>query len=519
MSKPNIDLVSQACISFDALNSINVAQPVARKDTTEEVQDVGDTLHLRRWESAKTHRWNSETWKYAYGDHINIDLKYDLETLRARTSYEIQNNPIVEGVIRTHEIDVVGKEGPELEVQSEDKEFNQLVEDGWKQVYEDPCPSKCVKGPELIRLMIRQFWGFGESILQEVTYRRRLSSITIGVEPVYPKRLNTPPEHASDPKVNMGIRFDDKWAPAQYYIWADNPTANLINTTQEYNPVPADMINHVFERHEPGQVRGIPWLSPDLQTVADIRDYDKYVMMSAKHAAARSVYWYTDNPEVPHIPMTAGETYSIAFGMQECGPPGWKPAMLDPTQPSAQYVPFRNERLRELGRPVCMPLMVVLLSSADSNFASAHYDGQVYMRALSALQSFIDRNTLNWILERIVFELYLQRIVTKIPKRFAFEWTWPVAPYVNPKDAYDALRAQLEDGTRSYSDVLSQYGLRLEKTIQTRKRDIQALQEAGLPELPVNVGNIKPQLEPQSSSSEQSQRKTKAKVSTGAENG
>ena len=161
--------------------------------------------------------------------------------------------------------------------------------------------------------------------------------------------------------------------------------------------------------------------------------------------------------------------------------------MLTPTQPAAEYRSYRHERLRELGRPVCMPLMAVLLSSADSNFASAHYDGQVYMRALEWLQCLISRKSLDKYVKKIAMELELSRVV-RVPRQWNTSWTWTKPPYVNPKQMYDALRAQLEDGTASYSDVLAFYGRDEETTIAARARTQALLESAGLPSLPVNYG-------------------------------
>src|SRR5687768_2173239 len=74
---------------------------------------------LRRWEAAETNRLNRTHWRNATGAPINEDLSGDLRTLRARCRYESYNNPIVEGVIGTHQVDLVGVQGPTLQVRSD----------------------------------------------------------------------------------------------------------------------------------------------------------------------------------------------------------------------------------------------------------------------------------------------------------------------------------------------------------------------------------------------------------------
>lgn len=460
--------------------------------------DAGDGYRLRRWDSAETNRLNASQWKKAHGEHINRDLLEQLETLRARSSYESQNNPFVEGVINTHCVDVVGETGPALDIDSDDKKFNEEVKLGWEEFANDMSPSGNVQLPDEIKLWVRQLWVYGEYFNQETSYldRENLNGKTplrFSIQSIYPKRIDTPVEHINDERVLMGVRFNSNDRPIQYYKRVDNPARNPYRYGGiAYDPIDADMMNHVFERLEVGQVRGVPWLASSLQVISDLRKHDEYVLEAAKSAAAQGIVWHTNHPDSVFQPVPDGTCYSLEKGVQTYAPAGWQPSMIEATQPTAVYQAFRHERLRELGRPVGMPLMVVLLSSADSNFSSAHYDGQIYMRFLGALQRFIERQTLNLFLRKVVAELLFIKRIKSIPPLWKSKFTWPKAPYVNPKDMYDALRAMLEDGTASYPDVLAAYGRDEETVIATRKRTNERLKEAGLPELPVNEGNKKP---------------------------
>ncbi len=451
------------------------AEPVMRKQD----RNAGP-VHVRRWDAAQTDRLNRDMWASAHGYSINYDLSLDLETLRARSTFECANNPMVEGVINTHAVDVVGKCGPSLQVQSDDAEFNELVEDAFAEFFEMPDPTGRLSGPEMLKLWVRLLWVAGEFINQEVTVDRGQTGLTsLGVTCIHPRLLTTPPHMAGDPNVLFGIRTRDG-KPVTYYFQREaDPT--VYNIVTEHTPVPADMIQHRFMVTEPHQARGYPWLASSLQVIADLRDYKKHVMTAARNAAAQGVFWYADHPDADYLQVN--EVVEIQHGMQQTGPPGWKPAMMQPTQPTSEFKTYVHERLRELGRPVNMPLMMVLLSSADSNFSSAHYDGQIYIRGIQSLQSYIERLCLNLFLKKLVRELQLSRRVTP-PRRYNPMWTWPVPPYVNPKQMYEALRGQLEDGTAAYSDVLGAYGRNLEETIRKRQRENEMLAEADLPPLP-----------------------------------
>lgn len=462
---------------------------IGRRDPVVEGADL-ETINVRRWESAATHRLNACHWQNAHGNSINEDLAQDLETLRARSHWERYQNPMVEGVIVTHQTDVVGQEGPRLQIQSDDERFNEAVEEWWAIVYNEPDPTGRLSGPELLRLWIDSLWVNGEYLNEEVTYSREPGHpVTLGIHTFDARRLETPPEFANDPDVSFGIRLQTNMnTPTVYYKRTRESRGNLYDAPfrYEYDPLPADMVQHVYRMSEPDQLRGYPWLSPSLNVIADIRQADRYVMESVKNAAANSMYWWSNHPDA-EFQDKDGVEQSIEPGTAKFIGGGWQPAMLTPTQPAAEYRAYRHERLRELGRPVCMPLMAVLLSSADSNFASAHYDGQVYMRALEWLQSLISRKSLDKYVKKVAMELELSRVV-RTPRQWNIRWTWPKPPYVNPKQMYDALRAQLEDGTASYSDVLAFYGRDEETTIAARARTQALLEAANLPALPVNYG-------------------------------
>jgi hypothetical protein len=57
------------------------------------------------------------------------------------------------------------------------------------------------------------------------------------------------------------------------------------------------------------------------------------------------VYWYTDHPDANYIEVN--ETTDIERRTQTTGPPGWKPAMLNPTQPATNYIAYRPSASRD----------------------------------------------------------------------------------------------------------------------------------------------------------------------------
>lgn len=466
-----------------------------RRPATESVQLPG-SQSVRRWESALTSRLNKAHWACVNewtGHSINDDLHADLATLTARCTYEIANNPMVEGVVATHSSDVAGRNGPRLQVFSENDEYNEAIESAVAEFLRMPDVSGQITGPEMIRLWIRQLWSHGSFVNQWVSTRRE-NPFELALRFIDPRRLQTPPGLASDPNVAFGIRYSDPdYKPETYYVRkARQFGGGSTYQSEDYSSLPAEVVQHRYLKYEPDQLTGVPLMAVALDPIADIRDYDGEVMTAAQQAASSAVYWYTLDPAAGYVALSPDDTIPITRGTQQAGPPGWQPAMLQPTQPHAMYSEYRHERLRELGRAVHMPLMKILLSSEKQNFASAHYDDQVYVRAgVQGYQGWIEQTTLDPIARQIELEVRLALGIPQ-PAEVRHKWSWAVPPYVNPKDTYEALRMQLEDGTATYADVLEAYGRDVQTTVEERERINDVLEEHNLPPLPANVGSFQP---------------------------
>jgi lambda family phage portal protein len=452
---------------------------------------------LRRWEAADTNRLNKAQWQNAHGQTINVDLLNHLEPLRARAALEVSRNPTLEGVINTFCTDVVGRNGPTLQVQSDDPAYNAALEQVWKDWFCEPDLRRIQGGVDILRSCVRGLWINGEFLLQKVTATAAAtaaapSPIAMRLKSIHPRRLATAPELAGDASMVMGVRQTFDGEPLEYSIGQPIPFGAFLIYTGKFSQVPARDVIHRFMVIEEDQARGVPWLATPLQAVADLRDYDAQVLDAARQAADQAVYWYTDHPDANYIEVN--ETTDIERRTQTTGPPGWKPAMLNPTQPATNYIAYRSERQSEMGRPVGMPLMMIRLDSSGHNYSSARFDGQIYLRGLEALEGWLERRTLNGLVRDVEAEARLYAAMNprwmyaaalrRRPARVDLAWTWPKPPHVDPTKEGTAERIGLENGTLPYSDALAARGSDLETVIAKRKRENQMLADAGLPPLP-----------------------------------
>lgn len=411
---------------------------------------------IRRFEQANTDRLNKAMWTFAHGQSINVDLFESLLPLQARCEWEKIHNALVYGAIETLACDIFGHEGPTLRVLSASKKFNDTVEKAWRDAWEMPDPNGRVSGIDNAYTWIRNLCTSG-SFVNLFALTDRDTKAKFGWKSVHCRRMNTPANLASGPDIAFGQKLTRDGKPLEYYFQKHSKLGVGLFDSTEYDTVPAKLVQHRYVLHEPEQLTGFPWLTSCLDTVANLRQYDHFVMQAAKLAANSAQSLETSNPELAVDPA---DLTNVVLDWEptsvNIAPKGWKWVSHMSTQPGAQYVEFRHERLRELGLSMGMPLMMVLLSSADSNFASAHYDGAVYMRRIKALQHWISLRTLKGLLGQIITELRFAGL--GVPADYQISWAWPMPPYVNPEKQRKADRIDLEDGTTSVPHLISERG-------------------------------------------------------------
>jgi lambda family phage portal protein len=461
-------------------------------------QEAAKDWTLRRFEAAETNRLNKSQWQKVHDQSINADLLSDLTTIRSRATAEAARNPIVEGVIFTFCTDVVGPNGPTLQVISDDdadEDWCDALEAVSADFWKNPEISGKLDGVELMRLWVRGLWTAGEFLAQKTTASRP-GAIGLRLKTIAPRRLHTPALLAGEPDVIMGIRQTREGEPVEYLISDPRRFGAFMVETGAFTPVPAAMVIHRFLVIEEDQARGVPWLTTSLQSTADGRDYDAQVLDAVRQAADQAVLLYTEHPTRRSWKSTNPRRSSA--GRMSTLPPGWKPFSFQPTQPTTNYIEYRADRHSEIGRPVNMPQMMVRLDSSGHNYSSARFDGQIYLRGLQYVQGWLARRTLNPLTDDVRREAQLyaaankrweHSVLAQKPKgRITYQWTWPVPPHVDPQKEGNGERINMENGTLAFTDACANNGTDEDTQIQKYKRTLKKFQKAGVPVPPVITG-------------------------------
>jgi lambda family phage portal protein len=435
----------------------------------------------RDWKAVNGDEPSMSHWRKATGMPINSILLNSLDQLIDRSLYESRANPIVDGTINSHGTDVVGPNGPTLQVLSTDSNWAKKAESIWREVSESIDGSGELSLAELLKQDVRSLWTTG-GILSQYVYdedaptvvKQRLNPLSC--QSLYSGRFNMD-------DTLLGIKRNKLGRPVSYYILEYGINVTAFNFKINPIEIPARDIQHVYYKYEPRQWRGYPWLSSCLQALAELDEYDTAVLDAAKVAAMMAVLFYNIQDSVEAQDDPPGFELKRMSAIKV--PPGWQPLELNGNQPTATHGEFKRDKIRDLGRTVGMPLMSIQRDASNHNYSSARFDGQGYSRANESIQSFLAHKRINPFVLLVLTEAMLKRqLPYRNPMDVAKElsWIWPQPPHVDPVKEAMAQRINMENKTLSPQRACLANNVDFETICDEWKKANEILKKNGLPE-------------------------------------
>jgi len=436
----------------------------------------------RSYEAAKTTRVNRKHWLDALGGEADKTILPALATLRNRSRYEIRNNGYAEGMVETHVADVVGPNGPSLEIESDDEAWNQAAEQFLSEYFTYCDASGVDEFVEQLKLGVRQLWECGEIFAQKITDPESGTPVRMRVLVIEPDRVATPGGFEGQDGVRGGVKVNANSRPIEYYVLKQHPgSLSYLASPSSFDTVPARDMIHVFRRNRPGQTRGVPWLAPVLDDFGHLRDYDTDTMLAARMAAMLAAYAYTDNPDVEFddletdLPIWNLEPATLSFL-----PHGWKMSQLKPEHPSTQYKDFKHEKLAGIGRVVGMPYLKIAADAAGHNYSSARLDDQGYWDIVETIQSFLSRRLCNRIALPVLQEAWLSCALGPPPVAWKATWVWNQRKHVDPLKEEQASILRLASGTTTWAAECMARGRDWRDVFKQLKKEMAFAAEQGL---------------------------------------
>lgn len=241
-------------------------------------------LVVAKFDSAKTTPENRKHWANADGLSPNAAINPEVRrVLRNRARYEVANNAYAKGIVLTLANDTIGT-GPRLQMLTDDAEANARIEDAFERW------SRAVDLPGKLRTMRMARAESGEAFALLVSNPAVVSPVSLDLKLIEADQVCTPLLRRGRNDEIDGIALDQWGNPSAYRVLKRHPGDSGVFRTPiddltAYDTFPASSVVHYFRPDRPGQLRGIPDITPALPLFAQLRRYTLATIAAAETAA------------------------------------------------------------------------------------------------------------------------------------------------------------------------------------------------------------------------------------------
>ena len=433
-----------------------------------------------KYDAANTTLDNLKHWSRADGLSASAANSPDVRrVLRNRSRYEVANNSYARGITLTLANDVVGT-GPRLQMLTADPNANRIVEQEFMAWVD------AVGLPEKLRTMRLARVSDGESFGLLTSNERVDTPVKLDLRLIEADQVASPTLAQDTNRYVDGIQFDADGNPISYDVLREHPGDVTFSVDEEFDSIPASAVLHYFRCDRPGQIRGIPDITPALPLFAQLRRFTLAVLAAAETAADFAGILYTDAPANGEADAAEPfEPIELEKRMLLTMPGGWKMAQMKSEQPSTTYAEFKKEILNEIARCLNMPFNVAAGNSSGYNYASGRLDHQTYFKSIRVEQTqlarvVLDRILIAWLREAILIENYLPNSLRTLDSTFEHQWFWDGHEHVDPAKEANAQKIRLANHTTTLAIEFARQGRDWETELKQRSKELSLMRELGL---------------------------------------
>lgn len=413
-----------------------------------------------RYDAAQTNSENQNHWGAT--DALSARAAHSPSVrriLRVRARYEVANSPLAQSIVKRKADFVVGT-GPRLQIKTRDREFNRFVE------------------AEFIRWSIatrfaRKLWQMcfckpmnGEALAIFFTNPSLRHRVKLDLRTIETDQLANP-RAGFDDNGSDGVIFDDFGNPAGYTILRQHPGDLFMRglMPNDYDTYRADDVLHWFDADRPGQIRGVPQITPSLGLFAMRRRYLNAVVAAAETAADLAVLLKTQAPPETDDNAAAAEPFDLLDIVQRqmmVLPEGMDATAFKGDQPQTTLDMFDAVLIREIARCMNMPYGIAAGDSSSYNFASGKLDHLPWFKTVAIEQDAIEDTIANptfdrWYAEARRISGYLPMSLTGDDETPPHQWFWDGQDLLDPREA-GAKATGLSSGFETHGRLFARRG-------------------------------------------------------------
>lgn len=354
---------------------------------------------------------------------------------------------------------------------------------------------------DLERAAMGQIFEAGECFIRKHYARFGSSRIPLALELIEPERLAhefvEPGAGDARGEVRMGIEVDAFGRALAYWVRRYHPGDIRMHhgAADRYERVPAADMYHLRIVDRWPQTRGEPWLHSVLRKIDEMNEYT-----GSEVAAARASSYYFATIKTPDEPggLADEEEEGTEQNVMNIEPltiqelkPGEELEFHQPNRPNAALDPFMRHMLREVAAGCGVSYESLSRDYSQSNYSSSRLALLDDRDMWKVVQQWWIRNFRMPLHAAWLQQAVLARALDSVPpSQYAVEpskfeavhfkprgWSW-----VDPTKEVNAYKEAIKAGLTTITDVIAATagGLDIEDVINTRKRELQMLSDAGI---------------------------------------
>lgn len=401
-------------------------------------------------------------------------LKSQLRTLQQRSRDLARNNSYVKKYIKVVSSNVIGDTGVLLQNRAKDPSgkldilANRLIEDAW---YIWGKKGNCDVTTQLSwldvqRLVMETVVRDGECFVRIVRgYDNKYNFALQIIESDYIE-VTYKEEKLSNGNIKRnGIEYNQWGKPIAYYI--DEYEGQIKTHTTK---IPASEIIHIYYKERSTQNRGIPWITPVIRNLRDLKGFiDAEIIASRVGASQMGIITsppdaeYTGNDvDTPVLDVEPGTFKNL--------PQGYDVKMFDPKHPNIDTSDFIKAILRSISAGIGISYNVLSSDLESVNYSSLRQGALEDRDNYKTWQEWVIDNFINPVFESwLEIALLMQYITLPIAKYDKFNnpfwlakrWAW-----VDPKKDIESAILAIDNKLISRSDVCANSGYSFEEIIE-----------------------------------------------------
>ena len=346
----------------------------------------------------------------------------------------------------------------------------------------------------------------GDSFALMNTTKRIGSVYDLRIELIEADRISTPDKERVNPLLCEGVEKNKAGEVVAYHISKFHPLSFVDRNPREWVRVAAygektgrRNILHVMNRERIGQVRGVPFLSPVIETIKQLGRYTEAEVLAAvvnglftvfieKESASDDAPFGEAVPEKLQVDAEDEGSIELAPGAVIDLGEGEKANMVNPGRPNSNFDPFVIAVIKQIGAALEIPYEILIMAF-NSNYSASRAAMLEFFKVVKMYRSWFATDFCQPIYEEWLSEAVAKGRI-KAPGFFddpiiksaycSAEWSGPSAGQLDPTKEVQAADLRVQGGYSTRErEARELTGTDFYKNVKQRKREEELLKEVG----------------------------------------